>query len=224
MTIRRALALAAAVAAAALVPAAAHSENPVLVGTVGTDDAFEIDLADSSGNAVKHLDPGTYTIVIHDRSTIHNFHLTGPGVSQTTEVSFVGDVTWTVTFADGVYDFQCDPHAASMHGSFTVGTPPPPAPPPAAPTPLSASVGPGAKIALRDTGGARVAQLAAGRYVVAVSDRTKRDNFHLRGPGVNRTTGVGFVGRARWALTLKGGRYTFRSDRHRKLGGAFTVS
>jgi plastocyanin len=221
MTIRRALALALVLAAAVFAPAAAQSQNAVLVGTVGTDDAYEISLSDAAGTDVRHLDPGTYTIVIHDRSRIHNYHLVGPGVDMRTDVASVGDVTWTVTLTDGTYDFQCDPHAATMHGSFTVGTPPPP---PAAPTPLSASVGPGSRIALHDAGGASLGAVPAGRYAITVADRTKRDNFHLRGPGVNRSTGVGFVGRARWTLTLKPGTYTFRSDSHRRLHGAFTVT
>ena len=60
--------------------------------------------------------------------------------------------------------------------------------------------------------------------VIAVNDRTRTDNFHLSGPGVNKKTGVAFRGRATWKLTLQGGRYVYRSDRHKTLRGAFTVS
>ena len=40
---------------------------------------------------MKHLDPGTYTLVIHDHSTFHNFDLSGPGAAAATDVDFVGD-------------------------------------------------------------------------------------------------------------------------------------
>src|SRR5256885_10936328 len=41
---------------------------------------------------------------------------------------FRSDQTFTVTFVDGTYFFQCDPHSNQMRGQFTVGsvtTPPP---------------------------------------------------------------------------------------------------
>src|SRR5919204_1000781 len=106
MKIRHLLALTAVAAVAAVVPAAAQSENPTLVAIVGTNDAFEIDLANAEGVTITHLDPGTYTIVVHDRSRIHNFHLSGPGVDMKTDVAFVGDQTWTVTLKDGLYGYQ----------------------------------------------------------------------------------------------------------------------
>ena len=81
---------------------------------------------------VTHLDAGTYEVQVRDNSTFHDFHLTGPGVDRSTEVEFKGETTWLVTFTDGTYKFVCDPHAAQMNGSFTVGSaqPPPPPPPP----------------------------------------------------------------------------------------------
>src|SRR5256714_318704 len=52
---------------AAFLPASVTgADNPVLEGTVGTNDAFVISLVDASGAKVTHLDPGTYTIVVHD--------------------------------------------------------------------------------------------------------------------------------------------------------------
>ena len=219
MSVRHLVALALAAVAAAFVPAAAHPENPVLVGIVGTNDAFEIDLTNSAGISLTHIDPGTYTIVVHDRSRIHNFHLSGPGVDMKTEVGSVSDQTWTVTFKDGLYGYQCDVHAYQMSGAFTVGTPP------ATPTTqMAGSVGPGARISLRNANGQRVTEATAGRAVVMVRDRTRADNFHLRGPGVNKATGIGFVGRARWTLTLRPGRYVYLSDRHKSLRGSFTVT
>jgi plastocyanin len=100
-----------------------------LIATVGTNDGTNIALT-MNGVAVTHLTAGTYLIQVHDNSTFHNFHLTGPGVDQSTLVDTRGVVTWTVTFTDGVYRFVCDPHASFMKGSFTVGSAQPPPPPP----------------------------------------------------------------------------------------------
>ena len=85
-----------------------------------------------NGVQVTHLTAGTYQIQVHDNSTFHNFHLTGPGVDKSTEIDTKSVVAWTVTFTDGVHKYVCDPHASFMKGSFTVGTaqPPPPPPPP----------------------------------------------------------------------------------------------
>ena len=100
----------------------------MLTGDVGDGDGFVITLVDASGAKVKHVAAGTYTLVVHDRSVHHNFHLTGPGVDVATDVEGVGDQTFTITLVDGVYRYVCDPHAVTMRGLFTVGsvTAPPP--------------------------------------------------------------------------------------------------
>ena len=75
----------------------------------------------SGGKAVTSLKPGSYTIVVADKSSIHNFHLFGPGVNKKTSVPFTGTVTWKVTLKKGSYTYQCDIHAASgMKGTFKV--------------------------------------------------------------------------------------------------------
>jgi plastocyanin len=89
-----------------------------LQGSVGP--GFEISLAGSDGQAVSTLTPGTYTIDVNDQSDVHNFHLTGPGVDEMTDVGGTGTTTWTVTLQDGSYHFQCDPHASTMNGDFQV--------------------------------------------------------------------------------------------------------
>ena len=69
------------------------------------------------------LKAGTYSITVNDKSTFHNFHLTGPGaVNKKTSVCFKGtpSKTWTVTFRKGTYRYVCDPHATMMKGSFKV--------------------------------------------------------------------------------------------------------
>jgi plastocyanin len=87
-----------------------------------------------NGVKVTHLDPGTYTINVNDQADIHNFDLFGPGVKESTGIDTIGTTTWTVTFTDGTYNYNCDAHPGSMNGKFTVGTvqtttttPPPPA-------------------------------------------------------------------------------------------------
>jgi plastocyanin len=88
-----------------------------LQGTVGP--GFTIALT-QDGQDVSTLTAGTYTLNIDDMSTAHNFHLTGPGVDESTEVSFEGTKTVDVALESGTYTFVCDPHADSMNGSFEV--------------------------------------------------------------------------------------------------------
>ncbi len=203
--------------------AAVRADNPVLTGNVGQGDSFTITLADASGAAVKHLDPGTYTLVVHDHSAFHNFDLSGPGVAVATPIETVGDSTFTVTLTDGTYFFQCDPHALQMRGSFTVGAVPttttPTTPPPVTATPLVATLGPGTTSSLRP-----IARLSAGRFSVAVNDRSRTDGFALVGPGVSRATGKAFRGRITWKLSLSAGRYSYGSALHPKRRHTFTVS
>ena len=92
----------------------------VLNGTVGQGDAFVITLVDSAGAPVTSLKAGSYTVKVKDESTMHDFHLTGPGVDKKTGVPETTEATWTVKLSAGTYTFVCDPHAARMTGSFTV--------------------------------------------------------------------------------------------------------
>jgi hypothetical protein len=106
-----------------------------------------------------------------------------------------------------------------MKGSIRVGAAPPPPP---APKKLTARVGPKKTISLKK-GVSAVKSLVAGRYKIVVSDATKADNFHLSGPGVNKKTGVKTKSGATWLVTLKPGKYTFRSDATKKLRRTFSV-
>jgi hypothetical protein len=224
---RRSLVLT-AVAAALLfaLPGGAQTAQTTLNGIVGP--GFNITLNDENGNRVSHLDVGTYTINVKDQSDMHNFDLRGLGVSQQTDIEFTGGVTWTVTFTDAVYTYRCDAHPTTMKGSFAVGTATLPPPPKPKPKPrvkkLLASVGPGAKIAVRTAAGTRATNVKAGTYALTVRDRSKADNFHLRGKGVNVATGVSFTGSKTWKVKLAKGAYRYGSDRHRSLKGAFRVS
>jgi plastocyanin len=225
----RRLSLAVLAAAAALVfalPGGARPAANALTGTVGP--GYNISLVDGSGNLVTHLDPGTYTITVKDQSPDHNFDLSGPGVSQQTDIEFVGTATWTVNITDGIYTYQCDAHPTLMHRQFAAGTAtlptpkPKPKPKPAAKK-LAGSVGPGAKIALRTASGSRATSLKAGAYLLTVRDKSKTDDFRLRGKGVNVATGVAFTGSKTWRIRLAKGTYRYSSDRHPALKGTVRV-
>ena len=228
----RLLALAALLLLVALPAAGAGAtrvDNPVLTGDVGANDSFAISLTDPTGAPVRNLDPGTYTLLVHDHSTVHNFHLFGPGgVNAATDVDAKGDFTFTVTLVAGTYNFDCDAHVSTMKGSFTVGASPSPTPTPT-PTPrpkataLRASVGPGTTIALGSSNGMPLSRVTAGAATIAVNDRSKNDNFHLFGPGVSKATGVSFRGKVTWKVRLRVGKYTYRSDSHPVLHGSFSV-
>ena len=94
----------------------AQAALPKLVGTAGP--GFTITLK-KSGTKVTRLKAGRYSITVNDLSSIHNFHLIGPGVNRKTSVAGTGKTTWTVTLQKGkAYRFICDPHATTMKGSF----------------------------------------------------------------------------------------------------------
>ena len=103
-------------------PAEPPAEPPAAGGgtlTASVGPGFEISLT-QDGAAVSELPAGTYTIEVSDKSDIHNFHLTGGGVDEATDVGEVADTTWEVELAAGDYTFVCDPHASTMKGAFTV--------------------------------------------------------------------------------------------------------
>jgi plastocyanin len=106
-----------ATAALALMLAAPASSATTLTGIVGP--GFNISLI-AGGKKVSKLKAGTYTIKISDKSNIHNFHLSGPGLNKTTSVGGTGSQTWTVKLKKGKYHYQCDPHSSFMNGSLTV--------------------------------------------------------------------------------------------------------
>jgi NitT/TauT family transport system substrate-binding protein len=71
--------------------------------------------------------------------------------------------------------------------------------------------------------GKTVKTLPEGEYTVVVGDRSKTASFSLRGPGVNRHTSVKGVGRSTWTLSLRPGRYTYRSSGTPALKRTFSV-
>ena len=94
------------------VPTYAATNTSTLIGTDGP--GFTITMSKRTVKA------GTYVITIRDRSAIHNFHLTGPGLNKKTSVPAVGTSKWTVKLKKGTYKFVCDPHVAVMRGVLKV--------------------------------------------------------------------------------------------------------
>jgi plastocyanin len=88
-------------------------------GTVGP--GFTIGLT-MQGKKVTKLKAGTaYRFVISDRSDIHDFHLSGPGLNRVlSSVEDTGTKSFVLRLKKGSYRFVCDPHAGIMHGSFRV--------------------------------------------------------------------------------------------------------
>ena len=204
------IALVTLLAALVLPSAVAQADNPKLVAVVGTNDAFVISLRDGDGNAVTQLAPGTYDIAVSDRSESHNFHLKGPGVVQSTPLGEKQETTWTVTIGDGRYTYVCDAHSSQMRGYFLAGA--------LTPIAFTGSVGPRKSISLKPR------SALPGPAIVTVNDRSKTDNFHLTGPGVNKKTGVKTRGKVAWTVTLRPGVYSYRSDKTKKLRGSFVVN
>ena len=94
---------------------AAAGDGTTLQGSVGP--GFDISLDGTDG-----LSAGSYTIVVNDQSSAHNFHLTGPGdVDVATDVGAEGEESFEVELQAGEYTFVCDPHASQMRGTFSVG-------------------------------------------------------------------------------------------------------
>jgi hypothetical protein len=113
------LALGNVVVAAILVATASatRSATPVLTGTVGP--GFTINLKQGS-KVVKTLEAGTYTFVIHDKSSIHGWSLDGPHgfAKDLSPVPGTGTKTVTLKLKAGGYKFYCPAHESEMFGHF----------------------------------------------------------------------------------------------------------
>jgi Copper binding proteins, plastocyanin/azurin family len=105
-----------AFALAGIAPAA--SAPKTMQGSVGPGFTIGLELGGKKVTGLKH---GTYRFVINDRSSIHDFHLTGAGLDRTiTSVDFTGTKSMVLTLRKGTYRYFCDPHSTVMHGSFRV--------------------------------------------------------------------------------------------------------
>jgi len=89
---------------------------------------------------------------------------------------------------------------------------------------LNATDGPGFTITLKK-GKTKVTSLKAGKYKIVVKDLSNLHNFHLKGPGVEKKTGVGAKGTFTWTVTLKKGTYKYLCDPHAAImKGSFKVT
>ena len=179
----------------------AGADPPLLTGTVGP--GYTIDLTDATGKHVDVLTAGTYTLLVHDLSDIHNFALG----SQTTNVRIltgsiegVGDETYTLNLTPGRYAYACSAHPEIMNGTFTVVAPPKPT----VPTLTAKVTGKAVSLSPKNA--------TAGTYRIRVSDGSRTRNFHLVGNGVNRKTGKAFTGSVTWTVALSVGTYRFGAD------------
>jgi hypothetical protein len=174
----------------------------------------------SQGRTPPTIPPGTYTIRVVDDAVTHNFHLTGPGVDQTTPVDDLQTSTWTVTFQPGsTYRFQCDVHADFMYAAFqTSGTGSSTSGGSSGGTSGGSSGGTssggtssggsssGPQTTLRGTltgavsaagkltlgfGGKPVAKLKAGRYKITVADKSRTKGFAIQPKGHSAITASG---------------------------------
>jgi plastocyanin len=215
--VRSAILALAAAGLLAAAPSSSAAPPTKLIGTVGPE--FTISLTDAEGNPVTTLKAGLYTIVVNDKSGIHDFHLMGPGLDRViTDVDFVGTRSVTVALAGGRYRYQCDPHFDQMKGSFTAG----PAPK------LFGAVGPGFTISLKTAKGQKVKTLAAGPYTFVAADKSSMHDFTLKqtsgGTFQKALTGLGFVGKKTVNVNLTPGRWEFFCRPHRsRMSGKFSV-
>ena len=122
--IRRPVALAIALAAALIAVSGALSAphaGQTVNGTVGP--GFTITLK-SNGKQVKSLKAGSYSFVVADKASIHNFVLEkkkgGTFEKELTSVPFTGTKTVKIKLSPGEYEFYCRPHESVMKGEFTV--------------------------------------------------------------------------------------------------------
>ena len=115
--------LAAALFAVLAVPVSA-SGSPIVPQLSANVTATSITLAGADGKRVRVLQPNTYRIVVHDRTTVQNFHLVGPGLNTRTKVAAKTTATWLVHLQVGSYSYRSDQNKR-LHGAFVVAGSPP---------------------------------------------------------------------------------------------------
>jgi hypothetical protein len=89
-----------------------------LVATVGP--RATITLRNAKGGHLHGLKPGLYTIVVRDRSKLHNVHLAGAGINRKTTRAGTGTVTWKVRLRKGTLRYYSDASPKKLKGSVRV--------------------------------------------------------------------------------------------------------
>jgi plastocyanin len=81
------------------------------------------------------------------------------------------------------------------------------------------------KLEMKDSADRSLTTVKAGTYRIKIEDKAKIHNFHLTGPGVNKSTSVGGVAETTWTVRLRPGKYTFLCDAHPDtMRGSFRVT
>jgi plastocyanin len=88
------------------------SQRAKITGSVGPGMTISV-----SRHKVGH---GMYTFTVHDKSTMHNWHIVGPGVNRKTSVSKKVTKTFTVQLKKGTYKIRCDVHPLTMKTQIKV--------------------------------------------------------------------------------------------------------
>ena len=91
---------------------------PKLLATVGPKST--ISLRSASGAPLARVKAGTYSVVVRDRSKLHNFHLVGNGVDRKSSVAGLGTATWKLKLAKGGLRFYSDAAPKTVKGSVSV--------------------------------------------------------------------------------------------------------
>jgi hypothetical protein len=92
--------------------------TPKLLATVGPKST--ISLRSASGQALRSIKAGTYSIVVRDRTKAHNFHLVGKGVNRKSSVAGLGTTIWKLKLAKGGLRFYSDAAPKTVKGSASV--------------------------------------------------------------------------------------------------------
>jgi plastocyanin len=82
----------------------------------------------------------------------------------------------------------------------------------------------GYKIEMVNRANQHLKTVKAGTYTIKIEDKASVHNFHLVGPGVNKSTSVGGVVETTWTVRLKPGKYSYSCDAHAQMRGTFRVT
>jgi plastocyanin len=86
------------------------------------------------------------------------------------------------------------------------------------------TVGPDFDIVLKDAQGNQVTKLDKGTFEIQIEDLSDSHNFHLRGPGVDQRTAIGFTGTVTWTVSFTDGTFAYYCEPHSStMRGAFTA-
>jgi plastocyanin len=80
------------------------------------------------------------------------------------------------------------------------------------------------KIEMKNAAGRKLKTVKAGTYRIKIEDKASVHNFHLKGPGVNKSTSVSRRAETMWTVRLRPGKYTYLCDPHASMmRGSFRV-